>query len=585
MDASNALSRLICASRWSSASATSTPVSAVLRRDLSLNARHDCRAIAVVGYAAGESEAGMDALQLFELMIAMLLAIITLHYVAHRLGLPPAVALLTGGALLAFLPGLPVITLDSELVLVIFLPPLLMDGAWFIALGHLRRHMIGIVSLAIGAVIFTTVVVALVTHALFPALPWAACAALGAIVSPPDAVSARAVLQHVKLPRRLSILLEGESLLNDATGLVLFRFAIAAGVTGTFSAVDAIGSFLALAAGGIAVGVATGALWVLLVRRLGDDYLMIVSSVLVAWSSYLVAEAFHVSGVLATVATGLICGWYQHIVFPASVRVRGVSFWTVMIFLMEASVFMLIGSSLRGVIERVGGFDLVIDRMAMPILLILLALTAARFLWMFGSEALILLVRRLGWRRYVPIGMRGTAVIGWAGMRGVVTLAVALSVPEGFPGRDLMLVTAFAVILGTVLIQGTTLGGLIRWAKLDEPEATRPRLSLSAAEAAIARVQAMLVEKRAYDADGTLVHPRLLDRYQRKAAAMDGYVDHETDFEPVLHAHFGLVLEAIAVGRAELIRLHRAGDIDEVTLQELERDLDLEELSAHAATA
>lgn len=147
----------------------------------------------------------MHPVQLFELLVAMLLAIIALHYAAHRLGLPPAVALLTGGTLLAFVPGLPVISLDPELVLVIFLPPLLMDGAWFIALGHLRRHLIGIMSLAIGAVIFTTLVVAAVAHALMPSLPWAACAALGAIVSPPDAIAARAVLQRVHLPRRLSV--------------------------------------------------------------------------------------------------------------------------------------------------------------------------------------------------------------------------------------------------------------------------------------------------------------------------------------------------------------------------------------------
>src|ERR1043165_4125864 len=183
-------------------------------------------------------------------MIAMLFAVIALHYVAHRLHLPPAVALIIGGAALAFVPGLPVISLDPGLVLVIFLPPLLMDGAWFIPLRHLRRHLVGILSLAIGAVVFTTAVVAVVTHALLPSLPWAACAALGAIVSPPDAVSARAVLQRVQLPHRLSILLEGESLLNDASGLVLFRFAVAAAVTGTFSAMDALSRFALLTPGG-----------------------------------------------------------------------------------------------------------------------------------------------------------------------------------------------------------------------------------------------------------------------------------------------------------------------------------------------
>ncbi|WP_313808919.1 Na+/H+ antiporter [Sphingobium sp.] len=527
----------------------------------------------------------MHPMQLFELMIVMLLAIIVLHYAANRLGLPPAVALLAGGGIFAFLPGLPVIALDPQLVLVIFLPPLLMDGAWFIALRHLRRHMFGIAALAVGAVIFTTAVVAAVAHWLVPGLPWAACAALGAIVSPPDAVSARAVLQRVHLPRRLSILLEGESLFNDASGLVLFRFAIAAGVTGAFSMVDALQSFAMLAAGGAMIGAVIGALWVLTVKRLDDKYLMIASSLLAPWASYLLAESIHASGVIATVTTGLICGWYQHVVFPAMVRMNGTAFWAVMIFLMEAFVFLLIGSSLRGVIERVGGIGVVLDEMTLPILAILAALTVARFLWVFGSDAVIAGLRTMGICGYRPLGPRSATVLGWAGMRGVVTLAVALSVPEGFPGRDFILTTAFAVIIGTVLLQGTTLGAVIRMVKLVEPECDRPRMTMSEAEAAMAQAQVRIVEVDAYDADGTLLHPRLLERYQRHAQLSANYAGQEAEHAHILHAHFNLVLKAIAAGRAELLRLHRTGEIDEHVLQELERDLDLEELSALSAKA
>jgi NhaP-type Na+/H+ or K+/H+ antiporter len=275
----------------------------------------------------------MHSVEVFELVIAMFLAIIVLHYIAHRLSLPPAIALLTGGSALAFLPGLPVVSPDPELVLVIFLPPLLMDGAWFTAISPFRRHLIGILSLAIGAVVFTTLVVAVVAHLLMPSLPWAACAALGAIVSPPDAVSARAVLQRVRLPRRIMTLLEGESLLNDATGLVLFRFAVAAVLTGAFDAGDAVMSFAILAVGGMLVGGAIGGLWVMLVRRLGEDDLVIATSVLVCWAAYLAGEMLHVSGVIATVTAGLVGGWYQHVVLSARMRIRGTAFWTVMIFL------------------------------------------------------------------------------------------------------------------------------------------------------------------------------------------------------------------------------------------------------------
>ncbi|MBW8811166.1 MAG: sodium:proton antiporter, partial [Lysobacter sp.] len=378
----------------------------------------------------------MHPTQLFELVIVMFLAIIALHYAAHKLGLPPSVGLLAGGAALAFIPGLPTIAVDPELVLVIFLPPLLMDGAWSIALARLRRHLIGIGSLAVGAVLFTCIVVAVVTHLLFPSLPWAACAVLGAIVSPPDAVAARAVLQRVKLSRRLQILLEGESLLNDASGLVLFRFAIAAGVTGAFSAGDAVGSFFLLALGGIVVGAVVGTAWVVLVRRLEDEYLIIAATVLLSWTAYLLGEMLHVSGVIATVTTGLIASWHQSNVLSASTRMRGTSFWEVMVFLMEASVFILIGLSLRGVVERGGGFGVVVSTMGWDILAILAALTVARFAWVFGSDAAIKLCNALGLQRYQPIGVRGSTVLSWAGVRGVVTLALALSIPEGFPGRD-----------------------------------------------------------------------------------------------------------------------------------------------------
>lgn len=525
----------------------------------------------------------MEPTHLFELVIGMFVAIIALHYAANRLGLPPSVALLAGGGLLAFLPRVPVIEIDPALVLVIFLPPLLLDGAWSIALGRLRRHMIGIASLAIGAVFFTCAVVAAVTHLLFPSLPWAACAALGAIVSPPDAVSARAVLQRVKLPRRLQILLEGESLLNDASGLVLFRFAIAAGVTGVFSAVDAVESFFLLAAGGALVGIAVGTAWVTLVRRLGDEYLIIAATTLLCWTSYLLGEVIHVSGVIATVTTGLIVSWHQHTILSAATRMRGTSFWEVIIFLMEASVFILIGLSLRGVVERGGGFGVVAATMGWPILVILIALTLARFAWVFGSDLVIKLCNTLGLDRYSPLGARGSTVLSWAGVRGVVTLALALSVPAGFPGRDFILVTSFAVILGTVLVQGTTLGRVIDWARLTEPASEKARLTMSQAEAAMAQAQLVTVQSRAYDGEGNLVHPQLLERYQRRAVTIVDYAARTEQYTPVLQAHFDVVLAAVATGRRELIRLHRAGDIDDETLDELERDLDLEELSAISA--
>lgn len=524
----------------------------------------------------------MNASQLFELMIAMLPVIIALHYLAQRWQLPPAVPLLIGGASVAFLPGLPAFSPDPELMLLVFLPPLLMDGAWNISGRHLQRHMLGIISLAVGAVLFTTIVVAVVAHWLLPSLPWAVCAALGAIVSPPDAVSARAVLQHVKLPRRLLMLLEGESLFNDASGLVLFRFAVAASVTGAFSTEQALQSFVLLALGGAAVGAAVGAAWVFIARRLGDDYLVIAATLLVSWAAYILAEQFHFSGVIATVTAGMICGSYQYKIFSAAVRMRALSFWTMVIFLMEAAVFMLIGLSLRGVVDRVGGFGVVLHQMGGPVLMIVLALLVARFAWIFLSDAVIALCRLLGMRRHRPLGVRSAVVLGWVGVRGVVTLALALSLPADFPARDFILVTAFAVILGTVLIQGTTLGLLIRWTGLQPPESDKARLSLSEAEATLMQAQLKVIQALAYDANGELVHPMLLEQYTRKATAYCNYAGQELALTPRIHAHFDLVLAAIAAARAELQRLHSAGDIDEHMLVRLQQKLDLEELNAIA---
>lgn len=358
--------------------------------------------------------AAMHPVETFELTLALLGVVIALHWVAQRFALPPATALLVGGGALAFIPSLPAVALDPDFVLVFFLPPLLMDGAYFTALGRFQRFLPGILSLAVGAVVFTTLVVGVVAHWLVPSLPWAACFALGAIVSPPDAVSARAVLQGVSLPRRLSALLEGESLLNDATGLVLFRFAVVATLSGTFDASAVLGSFAVLALGGVAAGLAVGAAWLLIIRHLSDETLLIATSTLLCWSAYLVGEAVGVSGVISTVTAGLMLGWYQHIVLPASARLRGTAFWRTMVFVLEALVFILIGFSLRGVVERLGVGALF--TLAVPVIGVVLAIIAGRFLWVFGGDAGLFVIRRLGVRSAQPLGWRQASVLGWAGM-------------------------------------------------------------------------------------------------------------------------------------------------------------------------
>src|SRR3712207_3116118 len=293
-----------------------------------------------------------------------------------------------------------------------------MDGAYYTAFGRFRRHLPGILSMAVGAVLFTTLVVCVVVHLLIPTLPWPACFALGAIVSPPDAVAARAVLHRVRLPRRLQALLEGESLLNDATGLVLFRFAVAATLSGAFDTGAAVGSFLFLALGGAVVGVAAGFAWVAVMRRMSDETLIVAIGTLLGWAAYLAGEALHVSGVIATVAAGIVFGWHQHVVLPARVRMQGSAFWRTLVFGLEALIFILIGFSLRSVLERVG-LEALLTQMAMPVLAVVLAVLVARFVWVFGSDAVLALVRRAGLRQARPLGWRQATVLSWTGMLGV----------------------------------------------------------------------------------------------------------------------------------------------------------------------
>lgn len=526
----------------------------------------------------------MAAVTAFKLFLILLIAIVVLHVVASRLRLPPAAALLIGGIAMAFIPGVPVVKVDPDLVLLIFMPPLLMDGAWFTVWHDFRRNLSGILLLAIGAVLFTTLCVGAAVHGLLPALPWGACFALGAIVSPPDAVAAKTVLERVVLPRQLMVLLEGESLLNDAAGLVLYRFAIAAALTGAFNLQDAFGSFILLGLGGAAVGVAVGWLIIAFLRRLHDVYLMITTAVLAGWGSYIAGELCQVSGVTATIACGMLLGWHQHEVFPAATRTRGTAFWQVFVFLLEALVFLLIGLSLRGAIVRVGGVGHAVEVFGPAVGAVVGTVIVSRFVWVFARDYLSAFVRRLC-RVTVNAGdaaiWRAATVKSWAGMRGVVTLAIALELPEALPGRDLAVVASFAVILVTVLLQGMTIGPLIRWLRpagkansehhwLTEPEAWA-RLEAAQFDAIVPLV---------HDANGNLIHPRLYEQYGYRKTMTDQLRDVGIYAPERRQAHYDVILAAVAAGRAELLNLHRSGLIHDELLHVLEYDLDLQEISA-----
>ncbi len=523
--------------------------------------------------------APLSAVTLFELVLLLLAIVIPLELVARRLRLPSAAAQILAGMGLAFVPFEHRVELDPDLILVLFLPPLLMSSAFFTVWRDFRSNISLIAALAVGAVIFTTAVVGVVTHLVMPGLPWAVCFALGAIVSPPDALAAKAVLQRVALPPKMMVLLEGESLVNDASGLVLFRLAVAAALTGSFSVGDALTSFAVLSVGGIALGLFIGWIATVLLARLREPSMLAVATLLTSWASYIIADKLGVSGVLSTVACGLWLGWRQHEIVDAAARTSGESVWRAVEFVLESLVFVLIGLSLRDVFL---GQELEVARVWPAILAVVLTVILSRFAWMFASGYGTSLLS--GGRRGKPPAAV-LVVMSWAGMRGVVSLAIALSLPETLPGRDFILLTTFVVILVTVLGQGSTLGALIRAMELPRSNpalspAGTPMLGEIEARVRVADVQVAAVEKLAHDETGALQHPRLLEQYQYRQAVIHRVLETTGGMPGARAAHFDVIVAAVAAGRAELLRLHRSGEIHDSVLRTLESELDLEELGA-----
>jgi len=523
----------------------------------------------------------MTPVSRFELVLILMAVVVVLELLARRLRMPPAAAFILGGIALALIPGTPDVEIDPDLVLVLFLPPLLLAGAYFTVWRDFRANLRIILQLAIGAVTFTTAAVGVVAHWMNPSLPWAACFALGAIVSPPDAVSAKAVLQRVALPPRVTLLLEGESLVNDATGLVLYRFAVAAALTGAFSAGHAVLIFGGLALGGVALGLAFGWLVSVLLMRMRDPTLSVIASFLVAWVSYIVGDWLHVSGVLSTVSCGVVMGTRQHSILSAATRSQAGAVWQVVVFVLESLIFILIGLSLRSVAQRLGGNWHAFATLAPAVWMVIAAVIVSRFVWIFPATYIPRFLSPALLRRdpYPPLAV--PIVMSWAGMRGVVSLAAALALPEGFPGRDFILAATFAVILVTVLVQGATLAPFIRALRLGSfSQREANTLSEHQARARMAAAQLAEVERLSTQDDQTQRHPRLVEQYSYRSRAATRFSEAADSLSDDKRDHFKVVLAAVAAGRNEILRLHHAGLIHDRVLDVLEHDLDLEEMTA-----
>ena len=509
-----------------------------------------------------------------ETLVALSAACVALALAARHARVPSAVALVLGGMAVALIPGVPGVDLDPHIALALFLPPLLQASAYRTDWEAFRLALQPILLLALGAVLFTAAAIAIVVKLMVPELPWAAAVALGAIVAPPDAVAATAVLKTMRLPRQLVTILEGESLLNDASSLILYRFAVGATAAGSVSFADAGTSFVWSSVGGALVGYAIGRSVILLARALDDTLLEITAIVLAGFASYMGAELFHLSGVLAAVACGLVIGRGQHEALSARTRVESTAVWNFLEFMLTSLVFILIGLQLRDVLGRLG------DRSALGLLLLALAMSAtlilSRFVWVFASSGISgLLPRRfhLGGAVLPPSHL---IVVSWAGMRGVVSLAASLALPLGFPGRDLIVFLAFCAILVTLVLQGTTLGWVItrlRVVEVPEQEAAQHEAMVrrTAAEAALAVVEGRVFHGRVLG----MPDRDMLQEFRRRAADA-----RQLEAGPALAARrrtarIRLELDAMEAARHSV--LDQAHTLDTELLQAIEEEFDFEE--------
>ena len=516
------------------------------------------------------------------LLLALLASAAALLAVATRVRVPYPILLVLGGIVIALIPGLPHPRLDPDLVLVGILPPLLYATAFYTSLRDLRTNIRAISSLAIGLVLATTVAVAAVAHSLIPGMSWATAFVLGAIVAPTDPVAATAIADRIGLPRRLVSVIEGEGLLNDATALVVYRFAVVAVVSGTFSLTHATWKFAVSVVGGIGVGLAVAFVIRQVRRRLDHSPTEIVIALLSGYFAYLPAEALDVSAVLAAVTVGVYVGWFTPELTNARTRLQGEAVWEIVTFVLNALLFTLVGLQLRPVVEAISNHSTA--RLVAYAAAVSGTVVGARIAWSWTAST-------LQWR-ILPLvrdpsrapDNRTLAVLSWSGMRGAVTLAAALALPmttdagTAFPQRDLVVYLAFAVIVVTLVVQGVTLPALVRIVDLptDADEEEEELIAwIEATEAGLARLEELVEEDWVHDDLADRVRDMYGFRRARYAARVDGEVDGKLEQHSIASRRLRLLL--LEAEREALVDLRRSGRISDAVERRVRRELDLED--------
>jgi Na+/H+ antiporter len=520
----------------------------------------------------------------FQIFLILLAVLAGTALLARRINLAPAILLLLAGTALAFVPGVPAVELPPELVLLVVLPPLIYSASVAMSWREFRHSLRPIILLAVGAVIFTAAAVAAATHYLI-GLPWNVGFLLGAIVSPPDAVAPLAIARRLGIPRRILVVLEGEGLANDATALILYRFAVVAIASGAFSLPKAAGMFAGIIAGEALFGAAVG--WLSLRARhyAHDPKVEITLSLITPYLAFWMPHYFGGSGVLSTVACGLYMSWNGPLWISSATRLQGIFFWDLVVYLIEGLLFLLTGFQMRLLIEKSKGFPL--HDILTATALVAVIVIVARFVWVYPATYLPRLLSPSLRARDPSPPWQWTFILSFAGVRGAVSLAAALALPfaldngQAFPDRDLILFVSFGVIFVTLVGLGLMLPSVVEW--LGVARAGRDELLAEHSAELAARHEAL--ENALKSLDAILDHREvsgevvklLRARHEVRAIQLPDSLDPDKCDVPVMGAE--LTRELIAAERKFIHRLLRDGRITDEARRRIERDLDLEEAS------
>jgi len=518
------------------------------------------------------------------LIIMLLFGITFLGVLSNKYKFPFPIVLVLCGVAISLVPGLPVIALQPDIVFLLFLPPLLYAAAWNTSWYDFKANIRPISLAAVGLVLFTTVLVAVTAHALIPGMGWPLGFLLGAIVSPPDAVAATTVTKGLGLDPKLTAILEGESLVNDASGLIAYKYAIVAVMAGNFALWQAGLNFILVVMGGVAVGLTIGGIMYIVHKNfICDPVIAVTFTFLTPFASYLLAEHFHTSGVLAVVSSGLFLSFNSSVILTHQSRIMSYAVWDVVAFILNGLIFILIGLQLRSIMEGIQDYsksELVIYGAVISLVVIII-----RFIWVLPTALLPrILSRRI--RETESFNPRNMVVFGWAGMRGVVSMAAALSLPlalpdsHPFPHRNLIIYLTFCVILSTLVLLGFTLPWIIRTLKL-------PVYSI-AAEEYNARTQIVSNTITYIEENVSQINDELLNnikskyeikynRLQKTDLPADYFGQKGSQPVNIFNEFSQLQIDMIGVERQTLIQLQRQGKTGEEVVRKIERELDLEE--------